>query len=116
MPVVKPYFGLRRCVAPVRVLFGPQRTCSNQATRQVGKTLLCANHSKGEAMKVTIEFDKDVLTGTEAAKLVLAVKRSIDFVPASGMATARGSGPIVDEQGVVIGHWKTEHTRKRKAA
>jgi hypothetical protein len=109
----KPYLGLRRCEATVRVLFGTgYRRCSNPARSRIGDVLLCVNHSKGEAVKVTIEFEQSVLDGIEAAKLVLAVRRAID-TKAGGFGA---SGPIVDDDGTVVGRWKAEHTKKRKAA
>ena len=104
----KPYLGLRFCDANVRVCFGPPRQCSNRAWRQVGKRLLCEKHLRGEAVQITITFEQEKLDGTEAARIALAVKRAISVT--SGIA-----GPIMDEDGVVLGQWKAESTKKRKA-
>ena len=72
-------------------------------------------------MKVTIEFEMDVLDSVDTAKLVLAMKRSIDKAIALGAAelTTRagfGQGSIVDTDGAVIGMCRIQHTKKRKAA
>jgi hypothetical protein len=117
----KPYLGLRRCEATVRVLFGPQRKCSNPASRVVGDRLLCEKHSRGDAVKVTIEFEMDVLDSVDTAKLVLAMKRSIDRAISlgAGELTKRAEcahGTIVDTDGAVIGMCRIQHTKKRKKA
>lgn len=123
----KPYFGLRRCEAHVPVLFprGEFYKCSNPASRVVGEKLLCANHVKRESMKVTIEFERDVLDGIEAAKLVLAVKRAMTLYPPGYMGPllkngpvvgADGTVPIIDEHGVVLGRWRQENAKKKKEA
>ncbi len=115
----RPYLGLRRCMASVPLLFprGASRSCTNPATRRVGERLLCAKHSRGDAVKITIEFEQGVLDVIEAARLVLATTRAIKG-PLNGIAGGpfRVSGPIVDEHGTVLGQWKAESTKKRKAA
>ena len=110
-----PHIGLRRCDASVRVLFGPQRRCSNPASRRICTKLLCERHSRGETVKVTIQFEQNVLDGIEASKLVLAVKRSILPSKRSTVTMNHIGGPIVDSDGTVLGQWKAEQS-KRKAA
>lgn len=96
--------GLRRCTAKVALLFpaGAQRVCSNPAVRRAGRDLLCDKHLRRKrTVNVTLEFEMDALGGVEAARLALAVKRAVDrqFEGTSG-------GPIVDDEGVVLGHWR----------
>ena len=93
--------------------FGGRRPCSNPAIRRVGGKLLCEKHLRGEAVQITITFELEVLDGTDAAKIALAVKRSVDLV---AVKFRSGGGPIVDTDGAVLGQWKAEHIKKRKEA
>ena len=80
----------------------------------MGNKFVCAKHFKGAQVKVTIEFEQNVLDGTEAAKIALAVKRSIDGTSMFGKHRD-GHGPIVDTDGTVLGQWKAEQTKRRAA-